>query len=128
MVQMALCDLLHTYHKQVTNVSPACFCHPTVGNFDVSPYFSLKKGFTYLVDPNTHTEEEFVNNVPHKCVIYLGTEYYLVGLGVEGGELGLVVQHLLKVGHVPLTVGRVTMETLGRSQKISIKPKIKFYV
>ena len=30
MVQMAFCDLLHTYHKQVTNVSPACFCHPTV--------------------------------------------------------------------------------------------------
>ena len=38
MVQMALCDLSHAYHKQVTNVSPACFCHPTVGNFDVSPY------------------------------------------------------------------------------------------
>ena len=37
MVQMAFCDLSHTYHKQVTNVSPACFCHPTVGNFDVSP-------------------------------------------------------------------------------------------
>ena len=25
MVQMAFCDLSHTYHKQVTNVSPACF-------------------------------------------------------------------------------------------------------
>ena len=25
------------YHKQVTNVSPACFYHPSVGNFDVSP-------------------------------------------------------------------------------------------
>ena len=37
MVQMAFCDLSHTYHKQVTNVSPACFCHPTVGNFYVSP-------------------------------------------------------------------------------------------
>ena len=37
MVQMAFCDLSHTYHKQVTNVSLACFCHPTVGNFDVSP-------------------------------------------------------------------------------------------
>ena len=36
MVQMAFCDLSHTFHKQVTNVSPACFCHPTVGNFDVS--------------------------------------------------------------------------------------------
>ena len=35
MVQMAFCDLSHTYHKQVTNVSPACFCHPTVGTFDV---------------------------------------------------------------------------------------------
>ena len=34
---MAFCDLLHTYHKQVTNVSPACFCHHTVGNVDVSP-------------------------------------------------------------------------------------------
>ena len=32
---MAFCDLLHTYHSQVTNVSPAC--DPTVGNFDVSP-------------------------------------------------------------------------------------------
>ena len=31
------CYLLHTYHKQVTNNSPACFCDPTVGNFDVSP-------------------------------------------------------------------------------------------
>ena len=37
MVQMAFCDLSHTYHKQVTNVSPTCFCHPTVVNFDVSP-------------------------------------------------------------------------------------------
>ena len=37
MGQMAFCDLSHTYHKQVTNISPACFCHPTVGNFDVSP-------------------------------------------------------------------------------------------
>ena len=37
MVQMAFYDLSHTYHKHVTNVSPACFCHPTVGNFDVSP-------------------------------------------------------------------------------------------
>ena len=35
MVQMGLCDLSHTY--QVTNVFPACFCHPTLGNFDVSP-------------------------------------------------------------------------------------------
>ena len=37
-VQMAFCDLSYTYHKQVTSVSPACFCHPTVGNFDVSPW------------------------------------------------------------------------------------------
>ena len=37
MVQMAFCDLSYTYHIQVTNVSPACFRHPTVGNFDVSP-------------------------------------------------------------------------------------------
>ena len=29
--------LSHTYHKQVTSISPACFCDPTVGNFDVSP-------------------------------------------------------------------------------------------
>ena len=36
MEEMAFCDLSHTYHKQVTNVSPACFCHPTMGNFDVS--------------------------------------------------------------------------------------------
>ena len=38
MVQMTFCDFSHKYHKQVTNVSPACFFHPTVGNFDVSPY------------------------------------------------------------------------------------------
>ena len=37
MVQMGFCDLSHTFHKQVTNVSPECFCNPTVGNFDVSP-------------------------------------------------------------------------------------------
>ena len=39
MVQMAFRDfgdLSHTY-QQVTNVCPVCFCHPTVGNFDVSP-------------------------------------------------------------------------------------------
>ena len=33
MVQMAFCDLLHTFHKQITYVSQYCFCHPTVGNF-----------------------------------------------------------------------------------------------
>ena len=37
------CDLSHTYHKQVTNVSPECFCHPTMGNFDVSPKTLLKQ-------------------------------------------------------------------------------------
>ena len=37
MVQMAFCDLSHTFHKQVTNVLPACFCYPTVGNFVGSP-------------------------------------------------------------------------------------------
>ena len=42
MVQMAFCDLSHTYHKQVTDVSPACFCHPTVGNFDISPKATVK--------------------------------------------------------------------------------------
>ena len=36
---MAFCDLWHTFHKQVTNVSPACFCHRTVGNFDISPKY-----------------------------------------------------------------------------------------
>ena len=41
---MAFYDLSHTYHKQVTKVSPACFCHPSVGNFDVSP----NKGFSVL--------------------------------------------------------------------------------
>ena len=35
-VQMAFCDLSDTFHKQVTNVLPACFCDPTVGNVDVS--------------------------------------------------------------------------------------------
>ena len=34
-VQMTFCDLSHTYHKQVTNVSLACFGHSTAGNFDV---------------------------------------------------------------------------------------------
>ena len=33
---MAFCDLSHIFHKQVTNVSPACFCYPTAGNFDLS--------------------------------------------------------------------------------------------
>ena len=33
----AFCDLSHIYRKHVTNVSPACFCNPTVGDFDVSP-------------------------------------------------------------------------------------------
>ena len=42
MVQMVFCDLSHTYHKQVTNVSLACCCHPTVGNFDVSPNCCFK--------------------------------------------------------------------------------------
>ena len=36
-VQMTFCNLSHTFHKQVTNVSGACFCHPTVGNIDVTP-------------------------------------------------------------------------------------------
>ena len=27
----------------MTNVSPVCFCHPTVGNFDVSPYSRMIK-------------------------------------------------------------------------------------
>ena len=46
MVQMGFCDLSHTYHKQVTNVYLACFCHPTVGNFDVSPYYMVKSHMT----------------------------------------------------------------------------------
>ena len=37
MVRMAFCDLSLTFQKQVTSVSPACFCHPAVENFDVSP-------------------------------------------------------------------------------------------
>ena len=32
MVQMAFCDLLHTGHQ----CFPTCFCHPTLGNLDVS--------------------------------------------------------------------------------------------
>ena len=53
MVQMAFCDLLHTFHKQVTNVLPACFCHPTVGNFDVSPYhFQFSIAFHMFYDWN----------------------------------------------------------------------------
>ena len=44
---MAFCDLWHTYHKQVTNVSPAWFCHPTVGNFDVSPNIHANIYFSF---------------------------------------------------------------------------------
>ena len=50
MVQVAFCDLSHTYHKQVTNVSPACFCHPTVWNVDVSPYVHIFKGETWRTE------------------------------------------------------------------------------
>ena len=32
-----LCDLPHTFHKQVINVSKHVFCHPIVGNFELSP-------------------------------------------------------------------------------------------
>ena len=39
--------LLHTYHK---HVSPACFCHSIVGNFDVSP----KAMVTYCMYEWTH--------------------------------------------------------------------------
>ena len=44
--QMAFSDLSHTYHRQVTNVSPAYFCHPNMGNFDVSakPVFLFALG------------------------------------------------------------------------------------
>ena len=44
MVQMAFCDLSHTFHKQVTNVSQHVFCHPTVSNFDISPILFLMNG------------------------------------------------------------------------------------
>ena len=37
MVGMAFCNLSHTFHKQVTNVSQHVFCHSTVRYFDVSP-------------------------------------------------------------------------------------------
>ena len=33
----------HTYHKHVTNVSPTCFYHPTVWNFEVFPYYKLHR-------------------------------------------------------------------------------------
>ena len=39
---------IHNYHKQVTNVCSACFCHPAVENFDVSPYLSLLAPFIPL--------------------------------------------------------------------------------
>ena len=38
MVQIDFCDLSHTFHKQITNVLEACFCHPSVVNFGISPY------------------------------------------------------------------------------------------
>ena len=50
MVQMAFRDLLHTYHKQVINVSPAYFCHLTVGNFDISPYVLQLLSMSYISD------------------------------------------------------------------------------
>ena len=67
MVQMAFCDLSHTYHKQANNVSPACFCHSTVGNFDVSPKicvlsYSLKARFYELTnhdDERNKTADEW---------------------------------------------------------------------
>ena len=51
MVQMAFCDLSHTFHKMGTTVSPACFCHPSVGNFDVSPYRIMWPGL--MTGPGT---------------------------------------------------------------------------
>ena len=39
MVRIDFWDLSYTFHKQVTNVLEACFCHPTVVNLDVSLYY-----------------------------------------------------------------------------------------
>ena len=47
MVQMAFFDLSHTYHKQVINVSPACFCHPTVVIFSCVGYLLLLVLWSY---------------------------------------------------------------------------------
>ena len=50
MVQMAFCDLqIVAYISQTGHQCfPVCFCHPTVGNFEFSPYlsFSLIYNFT----------------------------------------------------------------------------------
>ena len=44
MVQMAFCDLSHTFHKQVTNVSQHVFVI-LLWDFDVSPYYGNRLGF-----------------------------------------------------------------------------------
>ena len=43
-----LCDLSHTFHRQITNVSPDCFCHPIVVNIDVFPNFAPDIGISQL--------------------------------------------------------------------------------
>ena len=56
MVQMAFCDLSQTYHKKVTNVSPVCFCHPTVGNLYVS-LTKYEKLYCIFIYPIIHTKQ-----------------------------------------------------------------------
>ena len=85
MVQMAFCDLSHTFHKQVTNVFPACFYHPNVGNFDVS----LKaKARTHKTDVQSPTG---IGPFPSADSVMLNTDMSLSGytiymqlLAIEG--------------------------------------------
>ena len=81
MIQMAFYDSSHTYHKEVTNVSPAYFCHPTVGNFDVSPNYHLTI-ITCMIALKGITQ----NYMPlSACLLYCDfqTAYHVeVGLGV----------------------------------------------
>ena len=44
-------------------------------------------------------------------VVVIATQY-LICCTVYGGELGLIVQHLLKVGHMPEPVSGVAMKPL----------------
>ena len=97
MVQMAFCDLFHTYHKQVTNVSPACFCHPTVGNFYVSP--NSKDICSRRANSFAHAK--------HPPVIYKGVhqkallnDFLVVGALVD--EVAVVVVR----DHDPVVFGR----------------------
>ena len=57
-----------------------------------------------------HIAQHEPQDVP-RCVGEKWIVGNLVGLGIRDGELGLVVEHLLKMRHMPNSVGRITMES-----------------